>query len=120
MKIHVGSKNSTKVNAVAEVLKNYPDFKDAQVVGVEVKVEEFGHPKGFDQIIEGACDRARQAFLDCDLSFAIESGLIEVPKTKTGHMEIAACAIYDGKNFHLGLSPAFEWPKAVANKIINE
>ncbi len=120
MKINVGSKNDTKINAVVEALKDRDLFQNAEVVGVDVNVETFGHPKGFEEIIDGAMDRAKQAFGNCDLSFGIESGLIEIPKTKTGYMEIAACAIYDGKNYHLGLSPAFEWPKAVADGIVNK
>lgn len=120
MKINVGSTNETKVKAVADVIKNYPTLKDAQVTGLEINTETFGHPKGFDEINKGAMDRALAAFKDCDYSFGIESGLIPVPKTKTGYMEVAVCAIYDGKNYHLGLSPAFEWPKAVAEGIVNK
>jgi len=44
---------------------------------------------------------------------------MEVPFTKTGFMEVGACAIYDGKNIHLGLSPAFEWPQKVNDLIIS-
>ena len=44
---------------------------------------------------------------------------MEVPFTKTGFMEVGACAIYDGTNFFLGLSPAFEWPQKVTDLILN-
>ena len=44
---------------------------------------------------------------------------MEVPYSKTGFMEIGACAIYDGKGFYLGLSPAFEWPKEVTKLILD-
>ena len=43
-----------------------------------------------------------------------------VPQTKTGFMEFAACAIFDGKQIHLGLSPAYEWPAKVLHKILHE
>ena len=43
---------------------------------------------------------------------------MEVPNTKTGFMELTACAIYDGKEYHLGLSPGFEWPKKVTELIL--
>jgi inosine/xanthosine triphosphatase len=112
MKIYVGSKNEVKRKAVAETVKQYPLFKDAEVVAFEVDVEIYGHPKGFEEINQGAMNRAKSAFTQCDYSFGIESGLIPVPHTKTGFMEITACAIYDGTNFHLGMSPAFEWPRA--------
>jgi non-canonical (house-cleaning) NTP pyrophosphatase len=44
---------------------------------------------------------------------------MEVPRTKTGFMEVGVCAIYDGTDFYLGLSPAFEWPQKVNELIIN-
>lgn len=112
--------NETKVNAVVEAIKSYESVKSAAVVGVDVKVETYGHPKNLDEVVRGAMDRALQAFQNCDYSIGIESGLMAVPKTKTGFMEIAACAIFDGKNYHLGLSPAYEWPKAVADGILNK
>ena len=43
---------------------------------------------------------------------------MEVPYSKTGFMEVGACAIFDGKTIHLGLSPAYEWPKKVTKMIL--
>ena len=120
MKIGVGSKNNTKVNAVKELLLDYPMFNDAEVVGVSVKVEEFGHPKSLDETVAGAVDRAKQACIDNDYGFGIEGGLMAVPQTKSGYMEVAACAIFDGKQIHLGLSEACEWPKAAIDGILNK
>ena len=34
-------------------------------------------------------------------------------------MEIEICAIYDGKEIYIGLSPAFEWPKPVTEMILS-
>lgn len=120
MKIGVGSKNKTKVSAVEEMLKEYPMFKDAQVLGIAVRVEEFGHPKNIDETVAGAIDRAKQAQEGNTYGFGIEGGLIEVPYSKTGYMEVAACAIFDGERVHLGLSPACEWPSAVIDGILNK
>lgn len=91
----------------------------AEVSGVGVKVEEFGHPKTMEETIAGAKSRAQQAFKDCKYSFGIESGLMEAGGTKSGYMEFTACAIYDGKNYHVGFSPAFEWPREVTKMILN-
>jgi non-canonical (house-cleaning) NTP pyrophosphatase len=44
---------------------------------------------------------------------------MKVPQTKSGYMEVAACAIFDGRQIHLGLSPAYEWPKKVIDGILN-
>lgn len=120
MKISVGSQNDTKINAVKEAVKNFPAVKDAEVVSVKIELEIYGHPKSLGETIDGAMDRASRAFQNCDYSVGIESGLMPMPKTKTGFMELAVCAIYDGTNYHLGTSPAFEWPKAVADGIINK
>ncbi len=120
MKVGVGSKNKTKVNAVAEILRDYPMFDGASVEGVDVKIEQFGHPKSLDETVAGAVDRAKQAFVGNEYGFGIESGLMKVPQTKSGYMEVAICAIYDGKQIHLGLSQAYEWPKKVIDGILNQ
>lgn len=120
MKVGIGSKNKTKVDAVAEVLKDYPIFKGAEVLGIDVKIEEFGHPKSLEETVAGAIDRAKQAYVGNEYGFGIESGLMKVPQTKSGYMEVAVCVIYDGKQLHMGLSPAFEWPKKVLEGILNK
>ena len=120
MRVNVGSKNQTKVQAVAEALQNHRMFENGEVIGVDVVTEQFGHPITLPVIVRGAMDRARKAFMDCDYSFGIEGGLIEVPETKSGYMEVAVCAIYDGSRFHLGLSPAYEWPKTVTDLIVQK
>lgn len=120
MNVGVGSKNATKVRAVAEILKEYPLFASATVHGVAVQIEQFGHPKSLDETVAGAVDRAKQAYLGHDYGFGIEGGLMAVPQTKSGYMEVAACAIYDGTQVHLGLSQAYEWPRTVLHKILHE
>lgn len=120
MKIHVGSKNQTKVQAVKDAVALYPKlFPNPEIIGIDVNVELFGHPKSIKETVEGAVERAKNAFSDCDYSFGIEGGLMEVPYTKTGFMETGACAIYDGKNVYLGLGPAYEWPTKVTEMILS-
>ena len=120
MKVGIGSKNKTKVDAIAQVLTDYPMFAGAEVEGIAVTVEQFGHPKSIDETVAGAVDRAKQAFVGNDYGFGIESGLMRVPQTKSGYMEVAVCAIFDGTQVHMGLSQAYEWPKKVLDKIMNE
>src|SRR3989339_288495 len=119
MKINIGSKNKNKIEALREILKDYPDFCSTRVVSMEVSSDISAQPKSLDETIKGAMNRARNAFDDCDYSFGIESGLMNVPETKTGYMDFTCCAIYDGKKFHLGLSSAFEHPKVVMDQIFN-
>lgn len=120
MRIGVGSKNKTKVTAVEESIAGYPLFADATVEDVSVQVEEFGHPKNLEETVSGAIDRAKQAYPGHAFGFGIEGGLMEVPHTKSGYMEVAVCAIYDGTKIHLGLSPACEWPTSVTGRILTE
>ena len=120
MKIGVGSKNKTKVRAVAEAFKGSTMFGSADIAGIDVKIEQFGHPKTLEETVAGAVDRAKQAYIGHDYGVGIESGLMLVPQTKTGYMEVAACVIYDGKDMHVGLSQAYEWPKKVLDKILYE
>jgi inosine/xanthosine triphosphatase len=120
-RINVGSTNITKIQAVKDAVALYPNlFPNPEVIPVDVSVEQFGHPKSLTETIEGAIARAKQAFTDCDYSFGLEGGLMEVPYSKTGYMEVGACALFDGENIHLGLSPAYEWPIEITKMILSE
>lgn len=120
MRINVGSQNQTKVAAVEEAVKLYPQlFSDAQVKGVKIEIEEFGHPKSLGATVKGAKDRAKKAFIDCDYSFGIEGGLMKVPHTKHKYMETGVCAIYNGKAFSIGIAPAIAWPPKVLELILS-
>jgi inosine/xanthosine triphosphatase len=119
MKINVGSENVNKVNGVKAALLLYPElFPNAEVLGTAIELEEFGHPKDIEQIMKGAVGRAKAAFKDCDFSFGLESGLVATPLSRSGYMEVPACAIYDGKNIYTGFGCAFEWPKKILDLIL--
>jgi len=119
MKINVASINPAKVEAVRETLQDYPHLKQAEVSGLAVNSGVPEQPLTLDETMQGAINRAKNSFQNCDLSFGIESGFFPVGKTNTGFMEVSVCAIYDGKNFHFGFSPAFECPDYVM-KYINQ
>lgn len=65
-------------------------------------------------------NRAKNAFQDCTYAFDIESGLMSVPSTKSGFMDVCVCAIFDGNEYHLGLSSAWEAPKQVMHHMLVE
>ena len=119
MKVNVGTQNPTKIDGVKNLIIDHPLFKDAVVTGVNIKIEEFGHPKSLEETVQGAIDMSLAFSQDCDYGFGIESGLFAVPHTKYGYMETTVCAIYDGKNYHLGMGPAFEWPKEMLSLILS-
>ena len=51
VKIHVGSMNQNKIQATQNVLTAQEMYRGATVVGVDVSVEEFGHPKNIEETI---------------------------------------------------------------------
>lgn len=118
MKINIGSKNKQKIDALKEILKEYPDFLNAEVVFRDVDSGVSHQPKSLEETVDGAMKRAKNSFSGCDYGVGLESGLMKVPETKTGYMDVTACAIYDGKNFHLGLSSAFEYPVKLTNHVL--
>lgn len=120
MKVGMGSKNKTKIVALEDALRDYPLFAGAEVIGVDAVTDVFGHPKSIEETVEGAIARAKKAWEGHAYGFGIEGGLMKVPYSKSGYMEVAACAIYDGTQVHLGLSPALEWPRAAIDGILNK
>lgn len=112
MKIHVGSENPVKINAVKKAFRKY--FKEIKVKGIKVKSNVREQPLNLNEIISGAKTRAKKSFIDCEFSVGIESGLIEFP-FNSGFAESTIAVIFDGKNYFFGSSPLFEYPeKAVA------
>lgn len=120
MKVKVGSTNQVKIDAVREVLAMYADFAGAEVSGVSAASLVSDQPQSIEETFTGAMNRAKGAFTDCAYSFGIESGLMSVPHAKTGFMDFTACAIYDGKDFYFGLSPAIEVPAHVMRFVTEE
>ncbi len=114
MKINVGSENPIKVGAVKEMLAQYDFLQPVELRAVSADSGVADQPKSLEETVRGAINRARNAFDSCDLSFGLESGLISVPNTKNGFMDACVCAIYDGREYHLGMSSAFELPPRVA------
>ncbi len=124
MKIIVGSKNPQKIKAVEDLASIYEFLGETSIISVEVDSQISEQPMTLDEIILGAKNRAVNSFNSIDgeqrISFGLESGLMPVPHTKTGFMDICACAIYDGNDFYIGLSGGFEPPAEVVRLIHQE
>ena len=119
MKIKVASTNPQKIQAVKDLVPEYAVLNGAIVEGISVPSGVSDQPRSIDETVLGAMNRSKNAFVDCDLSFGIESGLMAVPNTKSGVMDICVCAIYDGREHHLGVSSAFDIPHNVM-KLMND
>ena len=101
-------------------MRDYPHLKDATISTMDVASGVANQPKSLEETVKGAMNRAKGAFQDCAYSFGIESGLMAVPNTKTGFMDVCVCAIFDGNEYHLGLSSAWEAPKRVMHHMLTE
>lgn len=120
MKINIASKNPVKVGALKEILTGYSRLRDARVYPMDAVSGVDNQPRSLEEIVKGATNRAKNAFQDCDYSFGLESGLMKVPETNTGYMDVCVCAIFDGKEYYLGLSSAWEPPEKVVEYIIQK
>lgn len=117
LKVVVGSSNPVKLNATRNVLERI--YGELTISSLDVNSEVSDQPFGLDETIQGAVNRAKNALSeDFDLSVGIESGLIEVPQTITGYIDIQWCAIFDGEQITIGASSGFEYPPAVINKVL--
>lgn len=123
MHIAVGSTNKVKIDAVQETLKQYPLFDDANIHSYSVSSEVSDQPLTLEETIRGAQNRAKNAFdaaEDVKYSFGLESGLISAPGTQTGYLETSLCCIFDGKNYHMGMSCGFEVPPAILEYVLSK
>ncbi len=110
MKIIVGTQNRIKIEAVRETIENYDFLKGAAVEGIEAGSGVDKQPKSIDETVAGAKNRAAAAATGADFGVGIEDGLIKVPGTLTGYMNVCVAAFYGGKRFYLGMSAGFEYP----------
>lgn len=117
MNISVGSTNKIKIEAVEETIIQYPLLSGATVTGKNVLSQVSEQPQSLQETVQGAINRAKKVFEEGHISIGLESGLMPVPFTKTGFMDVCVCAIYDGKTIHLGLSQAFECPSEVVRLV---
>ena len=117
MNVIVGSTNRIKIEAVTETLQHYSLFHPVSVQGKNVSSQVTDQPKSLQETVQGAINRAKGVFEEGNISIGLESGLMPVPFTKTGFMDVCVCAIYDGKTIHLGLSQAFECPPEVVRLV---
>ena len=119
MIIKVGSENKNKIEAVRQVIENYDFLKQAQVEGCKVSSGVSDQPSSLEETIQGAINRAKNAFQNCTYSVGLESGMIPVQEGKSKrYFQHTICSIYDGNKYSLGFSPAFELPIKAVDLII--
>ncbi len=115
MRVVVGSTNPTKVEGVKLAFQTF--FKDVEVVAKDVKSGVSSQPIN-GEVIEGAINRALNAYGECDFSVGVEAGLFKVDKTITGYMDFQVAVIYDGSKYSIGFGPGFEFPPFVVERAL--
>ncbi len=103
-----------------ESIPNYDFLSDAVVYSIAASSDVSDQPKSLNETILGAKNRAKNALVNCDYSFGIESGIMQVPHTKSNYMNVCACAIYNGSDYYIGLSSAFECPPEIIKLVLEE
>ncbi|MCH9631865.1 MAG: Inosine/xanthosine triphosphatase [Chlamydiae bacterium] len=120
----IGTKNKAKIQALNESLEEINLFKDYSVESLPVSSEVAEQPLSLEATIQGAKNRARNAFdkfhITPQYGVGVESGLIEASETQTGFLHISVCCIYDGTQSHIGSSTGFEIPPNILKKVIEE
>ncbi|MBU1169745.1 MAG: inosine/xanthosine triphosphatase [Proteobacteria bacterium] len=120
MMVHIGSKNPNKIQAVKEALVMFDPFKGSDFKGMHADSGVSDQPLGLEETIRGAQNRAKNAFGNCDFSVGLESGLVPVPLTHTGYMNLSACVIFNGTAMFVGLGPAFELPESITGLVVEQ
>ncbi|WP_299266401.1 inosine/xanthosine triphosphatase [Halorientalis sp.] len=112
MRVAVGSENPVKVAATERTL---PDAV-AEPVDVESGVPE--QPRGYDQTIAGARNRAGDALAATDvaLGVGIEGGVARIEGTD-GLFLIMWAAVTDGTDWGVGSGPSLRLPENVATRV---
>lgn len=60
----------------------------------------------------------RKEYGTCNFGVGIEAGMYPVKEVETEYMDASICAIYDGKEYYIGFSPSFEYPKTVVERVL--
>lgn len=128
--VAVGTKNPAKIEAVTIAFaKLFPEI-ECTVEFVEVDSLVGVQPYGFESTIQGAINRAKNAYLSkfttnteefSQLGIGIEAGMIPVPFTSSGYLDYQFCAIYySNGSISLGSGPGFEYPTKIVDKLMND
>ena len=116
MRLAVGSGNPVKRRAVEQAIAETLDGATVEAVSVDSGVSE--QPRGREETVEGAKNRARNALAagEYDLGVGLEGGVAEIPETE-GLFLIMWVAVTDGEQVGLGSGPAFRLPASIGDRV---
>jgi inosine/xanthosine triphosphatase len=122
--VRVGSTNPPKLQGVRAALSAFS--RDVTIEGIEVESGVPEQPLGFEEIVEGARNRAERAHRggECDLGVGYEDGLVAIPgpsgSSSGSWFNIGCAAVSDGVQISLGLSSGFSYPPACSQRAVTE
>lgn len=118
--VRVGSTNPPKLAGVRAALTAFS--RDVTIEGIEVESGVPDQPLGFEEIVEGARNRAERAQRggECDLGVGYEDGLVAIPGPVGSWFNIGCAAVSDGVRISLGLSSGFSYPPACSQRAVTE
>ncbi len=121
MKVLVGSQNPVKIEATKEVFRKY--FDQTNIIGINVPSEVSAQPVD-EEMFEGAKNRALQLKkisekknFEADFFIGIEGGIIKL--YSRWFASGVACLIDNQGRFCYGLSPCFELPGYIVDKLLS-
>ena len=128
--VAVGTKNPAKIEAVTTAFaKLFPEI-ECIVESIEVDSLVGVQPYGFESTIQGAINRAKNAYLSrfttntekfSQLGIGIEAGMIPVPLTSSGYLDYQFCAVYSSNgSISIGSGPGFEYPTRIVEMLVND
>ena len=128
--VAVGTKNPAKIEAVKLGFTKLFPKTECTVFPVEVDSQVGVQPYGFESTIQGAINRAKNAYSSVfkthsktitQLGIGIEAGMIPVPLTSTGYLDYQFCAIFSSNGaISIGSGPGFEYPPKIVEKLMND
>lgn len=121
-RVCVGSTNEPKLDAVRSAFEPYAPL--VEVAGLDVPSGVPEQPVGWDEIVEGARNRASLACASepCDLGVGLEDGLVALPDAEgePRHLNVGCAAIAHAGRFWLGFSSGFAYPLACTEPAVRD
>tara|TARA_Y100000310_G_scaffold57777_1_gene52984 strand:+ start:336 stop:881 length:546 start_codon:yes stop_codon:yes gene_type:complete len=117
MRINVGSRNPTKLEAVTEVFQEYDFLKEADIRGIDLDSFVSDQPFSFEETLQGAFNRAKNCFGNADYSIGLESGILH--QTRGGLLDGTICVIYNEEHYVTGVSSCFPVPGVIAERLLD-
>jgi inosine/xanthosine triphosphatase len=121
MRVHVGSSNPVKRDAVRRVFARVFDLTAEELTVELVSVESGVSPQPHgDEVARGAVARARAALGEADYSVGIEAGLIRHDSLDV-YFDVQFCAVVDrAGRVTVGHGPGFLYPPRVLQAVLRD